>query len=520
MAPKSKKACKYNGYSVYVRENHQLHDVTYVEGFGVLRQQWKDLTDEEKEKYNNKAIEMNYNKKKMTTTGETYEEIEEQRLLEKRKKEEEQRWIQTKVFGIDSRKSLVDLAETSFFVIHFNKHTVTHERQVVPAEMGIVRFSLKYGIEDEVTCIIQNKKQEQPPGYAFKMRERAMETHAIPVDEQFPMAEPSTEVLNKIISFLSREITSSTINISESTQLQPVFTLDYMVERVDHTTEDEIIDTKKILQNLFEKGTETIKPPNVYDINYLFCSIWRACIQRGRNIAHFPDTMIPTALQTKLEEDMFAYECVSSDCCVFHGALENIAEHYIVKYCSLCICKRYVYTICSHLTSVISIGTECIPGYHKPTPEDTLKLNKIVDERSLKNALSMAVLKEYKNPISGVDLPKVGSMNGTTFLPQDKDPALEIKEQLKLKMQTMRITEHENSSHIDEVPKLPTEDDTSSRNNAANSIRSDGSSSRHTPTMWRRGSASSRLRARFDQEHDSRYTSEARNSTTTYHSYN
>ena len=30
--------------------------------------------------------------------------------------------------------------------------------------MGIVRFSLKYGIEDEVTCIIQNNEKEMPPG--------------------------------------------------------------------------------------------------------------------------------------------------------------------------------------------------------------------------------------------------------------------------------------------------------------------------------------------------------------------
>ena len=48
-------------------------------------------------------------------------------------------------------------------------------------------------------------------------------------------------------------------------------------------------------------------------------------------------------------------------------------------------------------------------------------------------------MKEYKNPISGIDLPRGGSMNGTTVLPLDKDPAIEIKEQLKLKMEAMRI---------------------------------------------------------------------------------
>ena len=115
--------------------------------------------------------------------------------------------------------------------------------------------------------------------------------------------------------------------------------------------------------------------------------MWRAWIRHGGS-SPFPDSMLQTTLQTKLEEDMFLYECSSPDCCCFHAALENVVDYFIAKYCSLCICKRYVYIICNYLTDRISINTECISGHHKPTPEGT-PMKKIYNERIIKNALSM-----------------------------------------------------------------------------------------------------------------------------------
>ena len=75
MAPK--KETKSNAYSVYVSENHKLVGVTYAEGFAFLRPHWKNLSAEEKEVYNCKAKELNGRRKKMTTAGYTYEELEE-----------------------------------------------------------------------------------------------------------------------------------------------------------------------------------------------------------------------------------------------------------------------------------------------------------------------------------------------------------------------------------------------------------------------------------------------------------
>ena len=45
-------------------------------------------------------------------------------MLEKKKIEDEQIWVNMMVYGRGRPKSLAALAETSFFVIHFNKHTV------------------------------------------------------------------------------------------------------------------------------------------------------------------------------------------------------------------------------------------------------------------------------------------------------------------------------------------------------------------------------------------------------------
>ena len=71
------KVCKYNGYSVYVKENHESVGVTYTEGFEALRQKWKDLSEADKDYYNAQAKEKNKNKSKMTGAGYTFEEVEE-----------------------------------------------------------------------------------------------------------------------------------------------------------------------------------------------------------------------------------------------------------------------------------------------------------------------------------------------------------------------------------------------------------------------------------------------------------
>jgi len=495
---------KPNGYSVYVRENHKKLGVTYAEGFAALREQWKNISKDEKSIYDSKARALNKNRKKQTNTGLPFEELEKLEIIAKRKAEEERRWIEKKVYGSSGKKSLSDLSETRFFVIHFNKHVVTHDRQVVPAEMGLVRFSLKYGVENETSCIIKCDKKKLPLGYAFKMQERAMSTHAIPVNQNFPLAEDSDIVVEKIVSFLSSENDLTCDNLV----LPPVFTLNFKIERVDHTIEDQIADDQKILNNLFENAGNDIKAPIVYNINNLFCAMWRSWIRHGGNSMIFPETLLETVLQTKLEEDMFVYECSSPDCCGFHSRLEGYTDHYIAKYCSLCISKRYAFMICSFLTPNVCSSVECIDGKHKPTPEYSLVKGESNDEMKLKNAVSMAVLKEYTNPISGVELPRCGSMNGTTFLPQDKDPAIAIKEQLKLKIHRLKIEEDE----FKHEKKVIDNENYSFKQSMDSSVKSDHPHSKSQRNLSRR------LWARFDQVDDDHTKSDDR-SETMYHSY-
>ena len=71
------------------------------------------------------------------------------------------------------------------------------------------------------------------------MRERALSTHAIPVEEDFPIARRPKDVVRDIISFLRKE----------NFELSPVFTLESKIERVDHTIEEEIKDGKKVRMN-------------------------------------------------------------------------------------------------------------------------------------------------------------------------------------------------------------------------------------------------------------------------------
>ena len=43
---------------------------------------------------------------------------------EQNRMEEEEKWIKTKVHGIDGKKSKDSVQETCFFIIHINKHVV------------------------------------------------------------------------------------------------------------------------------------------------------------------------------------------------------------------------------------------------------------------------------------------------------------------------------------------------------------------------------------------------------------
>lgn len=501
---------KQVAYAVYVRENYQQAGVsTYQEGFSALREQWKNLSDKRKEEYKNKAKGMNHSRGKMTNAGFTYEELERQAREEQNRMEEEEKWIKTKVHGIDGKKSKDSVQETCFFIIHINKHVVTHDRRAVPAEIGIVKFSLRNGIEEQHSWIIQNRKVDLPPGYEFKMRQNAMETHAIPVTETFPLAKSSKAVVKKIKSLLNP-------SISERLRLQPVFCMDNKIERVDHTVEDEIRDVKEILDNLFSSENEILRPPNVYNLNNLYCELWRASTRFYRS-SPFPDAMVKTYLQSKLDEDQFVYECNSPDCCDFHAALENVAEHFIAKYCALCICKRYAYMLCSSLTPKISPETTSIPGRHIPATEN-IHVERNIDPSIISSSVSMAVLKEYKNPFSGVDLPKCGTMNGSTYLPKDKDPGIEIERQLKLQLDEMKLEGDINNNKrlipIEEETKLPMQCETSLKENIADTIRSDDSIS------CGKKRTSRRLWARFDQEESLDTETEHIKDSTAYYSCN
>jgi hypothetical protein len=352
------------------------------------------------------------------------------------------------------------------------------------------------------------------------MREWAISTHAIPVNENFSLAEDHSAVVQKIISLMSPEKTTN--SMTDTYHLPPVFTLDYRVERVDHRIEDQIADDQKILNNLFEVAGGNCNAPIVYNINHLFCAMWRSWVRHGGNSRFFPEPLVDGALQTKLEEDMFAYECSSPDSCDFHGALENLTDHYIVKYCSLCICKRYVYVVCHFLTENVCINTTCIAGKHKPALEDSINNKEKCEEIKLKNAIAMAVLKEYKNPISGIELPRGGTMNGTTFLPQDKDPAIAIKEQLKHNMQRLKIEEAQDLEDQANFGCKASQINVDKENYGSeydwkkSSQKSDRLSSKSHRTVSRRLWA--RFSPRLDQEQESNYQSEAQTGTI-YQSY-
>jgi len=440
---------KQNAFSIFVNENFRGMGISRVEAFTALGPRWRAMSAEEKQVYEQKAgkpighrsmhnsnayIRDNY-----TTTGVAYEVIDKQQKEKEDFKRNMNNWIEKNVVKATSFDKSKDLN-----LICMEKHAKTHTGVVVPAEIAIVRFNLVEGVKDARCFVIKNKEKwvkDNAPAYQFKMFDRARNSHSIPVSEEFPFAENVDRVVHEITHFLT--------NSSAEKSFPPVFTLNRVTETVDHIIEDNMDDMNVALQYLFEKSGGLMKPPLVYDFLELFQKMYRVLMEK-QCVDWINPAMVREVLKQKVENDRFLLEQSGSDCCPFHHELSSIMD-FNVEHCAMATAKRWAYLMCDHLSQGVYGGDDYSSelGKHIPPKDGSLGIGSIdtyINPMQVKKALKMSVVKEYENAISGVRTTAFGSMNGTTLLPTDKDPSIEMARQIKQSMKLDEISKEDDTS--------------------------------------------------------------------------
>jgi hypothetical protein len=378
-----------------------------------------------------------------------------------------------------------------FTLICVLNHTTTHDGVVVPAELALVKFNLVDGIKAAKSFVIKNKEtwvKENAPGSAFKMLDRAVTSHHIPVKENFPIAEDISTVVEEIMNMIGRES-----EIGEWS-MPPVFTINISTETLDHITEDNMADVKFVLDYLFKEARVQVKPPLVYDFLTLFVANYKELMQKGK--LEMINKMLRETLQNMMDQDKFQLMQYGGDCCLFHCEVDEQKVDLNKNHCALAKAKRWAYTMCDTLTAAI-VGDEFIPqsAQHRPPIDGITGIRQAyrhIDQK-VPEALKMMEL-------------KIDSMNGNTKLPTSGDPEAEVTRQLRENMNDVNLNDRPiqgedtefysfNESRLDQADFPPLIPPQSPRSIESTSDVASANSAESRPVQS--STKSSRLFARF-----------------------
>ena len=228
---------------------------------------------------------------------------------------------------------------------------------------------------------------------------RAEKTHNIPHDNKKVGESSLRKVKKSLYQFLQ----------GRDGSLQPVFCLALEIEDVEGS-----------LKALLGEAEE-VEVFDVFDVGIVLSEIQLRIKDEAEPVSMFSADLA----NHYLEEDTFLYKTASVDSCSFHQSLDN------VKFCSLNIVKRRVWSICEKSTLVLGLTLDV--GRHLPNedtyadPGESQKFGDSDDEEEEEDEFKKAaVVKKGKNPF-GTKVPRCGSMGGHTALPA-RDPTLEFEE--------------------------------------------------------------------------------------------
>lgn len=312
-------------------EMYSMKDIATIAG-----PQWRQLSAERKKYYENIAKEEKGRNRsgKLDSYGNSIDEIQrlEQEQIEEERQMENNIEMQIKYLGDKE-----EVANQSFFFISTKIFCITDEGEYLPAELGLIEYSLADGIIRQYHVFID--PGSLPLGYFYTCKETSDRTHKIP-PQGFEHADNKYDIMAlKIKDMLNPENTND--------DFPPLY-----------CSRDEMDQTKYILKWLqLKSGVRNRINYRVYDYAVLMFKLYQFSSTQMCSVALVRDY---------LSSSHFTYN--ANTCCEWHWA-EDSPEH-----CALGTVKRVGYIFSDHLCENFNITP--LPNKHLPEkePDEPLEL--------------------------------------------------------------------------------------------------------------------------------------------------
>ncbi|KXJ78325.1 hypothetical protein RP20_CCG004898 [Aedes albopictus] len=309
---------------------------------------WNSMTNEQKEPYQKMAQEhrdwLRQNGEKYTSQGIPLTMVE----AEQKAKQAKGDLIKNTISDmLDKAVANNELEKLEFYFISFAYFCVTSGGTYIPAEMGLVRYSLKDGVMDKLHMFIDPGKL--PLGMAYDAKQHSESDHQLPIPPDAKGEKDNDEIILKLFSFLSQQ-----------EKMPPLFTETNDIRMVEN-----------ILKGILNQGSMDENTLLVCPLSELFYQLKRATESFGMDIKTFPSVHIAQAI---IQKDV--YEYTKDISCEFHEDQGN------GKYCPLSRCVRWAYIISD--SCCLDLSIEMKPGRHLPMNADTAlcKTTEICDTSS------------------------------------------------------------------------------------------------------------------------------------------
>lgn len=300
---------------------------------------WNAMSNEEKEPYQKMAREhrefLRENGEKYTSQGVPLAMVEAEQKAKVAKADMIKNTISDM---LDKAVANNELEKLEFYFISFAYFCVTSGGTYIPAEMGLVRYSLKDGVMDKLHMFIDPGKL--PLGMAYDAKQHSETDHQLPIPPDAMGEKDNDEIILKLFSFLSQQ-----------EKMPPLFT---------ETNEIKVVEN--ILKGILNQGAMEENTLLVCPLSELFYQLKRATESFGLDIKTFPSVHIAQAI---IQKDV--YEYTKDISCDVHEEQGN------GKYCPLSKCVRWAYIISD--SCCLDLSIEMKPGKHLPMNADTALCN-------------------------------------------------------------------------------------------------------------------------------------------------
>lgn len=335
MAPK--KPAKPNGFVLFAQDLMGQHGRKYnsfKEAIDAANPLWARMSKDQRKPYEERAKELKgqTHPTRYTSEGLDVEELTREEQL-RNQAEEQARCDIWSMMTVAYRKGEDAMASETFFVIHCNIFChYPPADHYVPAEIAVLRFSLKDGFKEENIFHYIVKPGGLPVGYKFEAKNHSDETHLIPIPFEDDENDNQEEIYFNLKAFLEKKKAPGTNRL-------PILFADKKYRKM----------ISRILSTWSEQYDDEPEQFRVYSLQQMLYDL--------KNIAAGEPVWTSIAFSDReLEKDVYAY--VTDIACEMHKSTPK------PLFCSRSTVLRYAFMICDNCCADLNIEME--PGHHVP----------------------------------------------------------------------------------------------------------------------------------------------------------